>query len=103
MSSVPEFFMRLKTATGTHVSPFHNTAMTLTNYTSDSFIVGIDLEKVLSDDPSPVGNFSGYSTKAGDLLTVRTSNSAAAIDTTYLMLQYSAILQISEEGCVTFD
>ena len=103
ISSVAEYFMRLKTATGTHVSPFHNTALTLASYTQDSFILGIDLERVLSDDPSPVGNFSGLSTKAGDLLYIRSSNSHANIDTAFFVLQHSCILQLSEEGALLFD
>ena len=48
-------------------------------------------------------HFSGLNTKSGDLLNFKTKNSAAGIDTAYITLCYSAIIQINDSGVAEFS
>ena len=101
LQTIPEYWFRLLEAIGIHSSVFTNSAITLADYKGDSWIIGVNLQKVLSEDPN--GNYSGTSTKMGDLLTFRTKNIATSIDTAYVTLAYDGILNVSEEGCAVFD
>ena len=101
LQTIPEYWFRLLEAIGIHSSVFTNSAITLADYKGDSWIIGVNLQKVLSEDPN--GNYSGTSTKMGDLLTFRTKNIATSLDTAYVTLAYDGILQVSEEGCAVFD
>ena len=101
ISSIAEYWFKLQEGIGSHTSTLHTNAISLADYTGDSFVIGISLEKVLSDHPD--GNFSGISTKQGDLMSFRCKNISTSIDTAVLTIQFDSILQISEEGCTLFD
>ena len=103
ISSVPEFWTKLEQCVGTHTSVYATNAISLAGYTSDSFVVGLNLQRVMSDDPSGAGNYSGTSSKSGSLLSARSANSTTAIDTAYLTLSFDVILSISESGCEVYD
>ena len=97
----PEYYWNLQQAIGTHQSVFHSNSIDLTDYLTDSFVIGMNLTKVQSEDGSD--NFSAISTKQGDLLSFRTRNLNANIDQAWCILEYSMLLQVSEEGCSVFD
>ena len=101
LQTIPEYWFKLLEAIGIHSSVFTSSAISLSDYKDDSWIIGINLQKVLSDDPS--GNYSGTSTKMGDLLTFRTKNIATSLDTAYVTLAYDGILSISEESVSVYD
>ena len=101
LQTYPEYWFKLLEAIGIHSSMFTNSAITLSDYKDDSWIIGVNLQKVLSEDPA--GNYSGTSTKMGDLLTFRTKNIATSLDTAYVTLVYDGILSLSEESVSVFD
>ena len=101
LSSIPEYWYKLMEATGNHSSILSSSAISLTGYTSDSFVAALTLEKILSDDPQ--GSFAGISTKMGDLITVRCSNIAATVNECWTVIAYDGILQLSEDGVAVFD
>ena len=101
LKTIPEYWWNLQQAIGTHQSAFHTNAIELTDYLTDSFVVGLNLEKVSSDNADDV--FSGLSTKMGDLATFRTKNVSTSVDTCWTTMQYSMIVQISEAGVEVFD
>ena len=101
LKTLPEYWFKLLEAIGIHSSVFTSSAITIDKYTDDSWVIGINLQKVLSESGETA--YAGTSTKMGDLLTFRTKNIATALDTAYVTLAYDGILQISEEGCQVFD
>ena len=101
ITSIAEYYHQMIMAAGNHVSVLATHAISLAGYTTDSFIVGVNLERVLSDDPG--GNTSGISTRQGDLLSFRTKNTAATIDTCWTVLAFDMITQIGESGVEVFD
>ena len=97
--SVAETYYTLRKALGVH-GINAQMDMTATSYSNDKFVLAIDTEKVLG------ASFSGYNSKAGDLLTLKLkklgSNAAlAAVGTTKLhySLYYDSILNIRDNGC----
>ena len=74
-------------------------SITPRQYRSDSFIVGIDTEKV-----NEVG-WSGLNTKSGDLLTIKMkSDSSALMPTTlYTVLHTNNIMEINDTGVRMYD
>jgi hypothetical protein len=101
LQTIPEYWWNLQQAIGTHQSAFHTNAIELTDYLTDSFVVGLNLDKVTSDSENSV--FSGVSTKMGDLLTFQTKNVSTSVDTVWTTLQYEMIVQISESGVELFS
>ena len=100
-NSVAEFYSKLREAVGSHTSVFNTSAISLTNYKTDSFIVGMTTQRILSETPDT--NMSGTSTKAGDLLRFVVNNVNANVDTAHVVMNYDLIIQISEEGVSVFD
>jgi hypothetical protein len=101
LQTIPEYYWNLQQAIGTHQSVFHSNAIDLEDYTDDSFVIGMNLSKVQSDDGSD--NMSSLSTRQGDLLSFRTRNLNTGITEAWIFLQYSMLLTVSEEGCAVFD
>ena len=101
LKTLPEYWHRLLEAIGIHASVFTSSAISLTDFTADSFVIGINLQKVLSDDGK--SNYSGKSTKMGDLVSLRCKNIATSIDTCWVTLVYDGILTLSEEAAAVFD
>jgi hypothetical protein len=99
--SLAEAFYQLRKSLGLHVG---NEGMNIQAkyYRSDMFVIGIDLEKVLGS------SFSGYNSKAGDLLTIKTKNASsggellpAVTGTTYKLfyaLSYDSLMNIKLSG-----
>ena len=86
---------------GIHSSVLSTSAISQAGYTSDSFIVGINMQKLLAE--VEMTNYSGTSSKAGQLLSIRTDKSATAIDRAFVTLVFDGIASISESGVEVFD
>lgn len=104
-SSVEMFYM-LKKALGIQDSSFYDIDINYKTYLGEAedttngkqrkFIIGQNLEKVINS------NFTGLSTKAGDLITLKLDN---IIETThvYIHLHYDGILNITDIGSSVLD
>ena len=79
-----------------------NSAIELSDYTGDSFIAAVNLQKVLYPEEA-AGNFSGETTRNGDLLSFLAKNVSSSVDTAWTMLIYDSIITISEEGVQEFS
>jgi hypothetical protein len=101
LKTIPEYWHRLLEAIGIHSSVFTTSAISLTEYLGDSFCIGINLQKVLSEDGK--SNYSGKSTKMGDLVSLRCKNIATSLDTCWVTLVYDGILNLSEESAAVYD
>jgi len=108
--SVSESFYQLLKCMGILNSSFHSIDINSKNYYTYKYIVGIDLEKVLE------AGYTGLSTKAGDLMTIKTKclspDTAATADVhanmfnatqMHVILHADAILQISDNGVSVFE
>ena len=102
MSTTCEMWFKLMEAIGLHHNVFANSAIQLSDYTSDSFTVAVNLQKVLYAD-DPAGSFAGVSTKMGDLLSFHAKNVTANVNTAWTCIYYDSILTVSEEGCALYD
>ena len=96
-----EKYWNLQQAVGTHQSVFHSNAIDLADWNSDSYIIGMNLCKVQSENNED--NWSSISTKMGDLLNFHVKNFSTDVTTAWTTLQYSMLMTISEEGCAVFD
>ena len=65
-------------------------------YHADKFIVGVDTEKVLG------ASFTGYNSKAGDLLTVSLKNTGSPTKV-FTTLHYDSILNIQDQGVTVLE
>ena len=101
LDSLPEFWQKLQSAVGSHTSILSHSAVDLQGFKTDRFIVGIGLQKVLSD--TDVSNLSGVSTKTGSLLSLRSANSASNIDVAFVVGNYDLLVQVSSEGVMCYD
>ena len=102
--SLAESFYQLKKAMGIAGSAFHSLDITPTQYRNDKFILGLDTEKVLG------ASFTGFNTKAGDLLCVRIkpANGTAVemplwANSMYIFLQTDNVLEIRDSGILVCD
>jgi hypothetical protein len=93
----PEKYWTLQQAIGTHQSVFHTNAINLSHWLGDSHVIGIGLDKIVSDTDSD--NFSSISTKMDDLLIFSAKNVNTSCDTVWTTIKYSSLLIINEEGC----
>jgi len=101
MSTVPEYYWKWAESTGIHSSVLSTSAISQAGYTSDSFIVGINFNKLMAEEG--MTNYSGTSSKAGQLLSVRTDKSHSSIDRAFLVLSFDCIINLSEGGVEVFD
>ena len=102
INSVPEFWMKLLESMQIHSNVYSNSAIELSDYTGDSFIAAVNLQKVLYPEEA-AGNFSGETTRNGDLLNFHAKNVSTSVDTAWTMLIYDSIITISEEGVQEFS
>jgi hypothetical protein len=101
-TSTAQSLYRLKQSLGIANSSFHAMNLTYAKYTNNTFILGLDLEKICE-----LG-FSGINTKANDLITIRTKwgdveNSNILPLKLYCVLCSDQILEIRDGGCTVFD
>ena len=59
------------------------------------------MQKLMAEEG--MTNYSGTSSKAGQLLSIRTDKSATAIDRCFVTLTFDGIVSISEAGVEVFD
>jgi hypothetical protein len=100
-SSTAQSLYRLKQALGITNSSFHAMNLTYAKYVNNTFILGLDLEKICE-----VG-FTGINTKANDLITISTKwngvlNNVLPLKM-YAVLCADQILEIRDGGCTVFD
>lgn len=98
--TLPQFWALLQQAVGSHTSILSHSAIDLTGYKNDRFIAAFGTQKVLAD--TDVSNFSGVSTKTGQLLSLRSANSASNIDTVFVTVHHDLVVQISDSGVECF-
>ena len=95
--SSAEAFYQLRKSLGLHAVNAHMD-ISPTECRDNKFVVGIDIEKVLG------ARFSGYNSKAGDLIVLRLKpidvNIIATVGTLKLhyVLHYDSIMQIMDSG-----
>ena len=92
-------FMRLKQAAGVFYGA-DDLSLSVAGYTSNQFILGLDLEKA--------GNLgathSGISTKDGSIVQLEVNNSGlSAGDTVMIFLVYDGRLSIKDGHCEVFE
>ena len=96
--SLAEAFYQLRKSLGINST---NAQMNMVQryYRDHKFVISLDTEKMTG------ASFTGYNTKAGDLLTLKMkgANGSIALDATdthklFYMLQYDAILQVNDTG-----
>ena len=100
IQSSAEAFYQLRKTLGMHSSAFHSLDITPVEYRREKFIVGIDFEKVLDR------SFTGYSSKSGDLLTVKMKNTGMANNDSglvYTTLWFDSIMSINDTGVQVYD
>ena len=91
-----EFFQSLKKSLGIQDSSFYDIDINPAQYASNRFIIGMNLERVINS------SFTGFNTKAGDLVNLRFKNlnNITHITTT---LHYDVLLNIRDIGCEVLD
>ena len=104
LRSLSESYAQLKKAVGILGSNFHSMSVTPTQYRNEHFVAGIDTEKSIG------ASWTGLSTRAGDLLSVRvkaqdksTLLSVGMPDTLFIVLHSDNILEVSDGGCSVYD
>ena len=99
MSSLAEMYETLRKAVGTHNQDIKNISLDRHDYTGNSFLLGVDLEKNLGDP------FSAQNTRAGDVLRLVFNgiNPVTGLVSCYVHLISSSILEIRETGAFLFD
>ena len=99
MSSLAECYETLRKAVGTHNQDVKSISIDRRDYVTDSFLLGVDLEKNLGDP------FSAENTRAGDVLRLVFNNidTEVGINMCYVHLIGSSIVEIRETGAYVFD
>ena len=99
MSSLAEMYETLRKAVGTHNQDIKSISLDRNDYTNQSFLLGVDLEKNLGDP------FSAQNTRAGDVLRLVFNgiNAETGLTSCYVHLISSSILEIRETGAFLFD
>ena len=102
LDNIPSYWWNLQQAIGTHQSVFHSNGIDTPDYLTNSFVVGLNLTKIISNDDG-TDSFTGQNTRQGDLLTFKTTNLSTNIDTAWTVLQYSQLLILNESGVEVFE
>ena len=98
-----EAFYQLRKALGVHSRISPSKCIQQTEYYKDKFVLAIDTEKVLGSYDSRSA-FTGYNSKAGDLLTLRITNTGLAVtDRIFTLLHYDSILNVSDSGVTVLE
>ena len=100
--SLSESFAQLKKSVGILGSNFHSVSVSPMQYHYDHFVVGIDTEKAIG------ASWTGISTRAGDLLSVRvkSTGSMSATDMpsqVHIVLHSENMLEITNAGVSVYD
>ena len=93
---------RLRQALGIVNSSFHAMDLSYVKYTNNTFLLGLDLEKICEVA------YTGINTKANDLITIKTKWGDVADNNSlplkmYCFLCADQILEIRDGGCIVFD
>ena len=99
MLSQAESFYQLRKTMGVLGSAYTSLDFSGSEYITDKFIIGFDLEKMLG------ASFTGYNSKSGDLLTVKLKNTdlTNAADMIFTTLHYDALLEINDTGVTVME
>ena len=96
---ISRYWKELQTAIGSHANMLHRPQFQLANYTTTEFIAGINFDKIMSTTNE--SNFASISTKAGELLHIRSKNSGT-IDQVYVTLIHESLLIVEDTGVSLF-
>ena len=103
LESKSEGFYQLLIALGVHSRFSPSIGIQQTEYYKDKLVLAIDTEKVLGSYDSRSA-FTGYNSKAGDLLSIRLSSTGlAATDNFFTLLHYDSILNVSDSGATVLE
>ena len=97
MSSFAEMFESLRKAAGVHNQDIKSLSLDRWDYMSNSFVLGVDLERNLGDP------FSAINTRSGDVLRLNFKGITGDLGGCFVHLIGSAILEIREAGSFLFD
>ena len=98
-----EAFYQLRKALGVHSRFSPSIGIQQTEYYKDKFVLAIDTGKLLGSYDSRSA-FTGYNSKAGDLLTLRITNTGLAVtDRIFTLLHYDSILNVSDSGVTVLE
>ena len=100
IKSSAEFCYRLKCALGVQDNSFDDIDINQYNYMRNRFVIGLNLEKIINS------SFTGVSTKAGDLLSLRMKGiglNNSGITHCFITLHYDVMLTIRDIGCEVLD
>jgi hypothetical protein len=100
--SLAQTFYELKKCLGISSTSFHNISPTYLQYMNEHFIIGVDTEKIIE------AGFTGLSTRAGDIMTVRAKGANGTLQADfasriYIILHSDQILEIRDTGAQVFD
>jgi len=100
--SLAQTFYELKKCLGISSTSFHNISPTYLQYMNDHFIIGVDTEKIIE------AGFTGLSTRAGDIMTVRAKGANGTLPNDfasriYIVLHSDQILEVRDTGAQVFD
>ena len=100
-SSIPEIFSLLRQATHTYDQSILTLSITPQSYANNSFVIGVGLQ-------TSQASFSGYNTRSGDAMTIRTKNMATdpainAAGRCYVTMAHEAICEIRVGSVAILD
>ena len=100
----PQLFNMLREATAVYDESIRTLAITPLSYQTNQFIIGVPLQSV------PGAFASGYNTRSGDLLTIRTrnlnqpgANQGFGVTRAYIMIAAEMVIQLRESGVDVLD
>lgn len=108
IASLAEFFEHLRKAVNLHDSDIKSVNISGAQYLDNSFIIGMNTERVLG------GGFSGYNARQGDQIRVEmrnvsldaergTGGAGSVVDRMWITLVSDAIIEIRESGVALYD
>jgi hypothetical protein len=101
-SSCAESWYRLMETTGGRHSTLATSAIELADYKQNSYIFGLNFEKVIMDTPDST-NWSGQSLKQGDTVTVKVNQVNSNITTAFFHYLFDGVISITDQGCEVYE
>ena len=96
-----EAYYQLRKTLGVQANSLHSFDIDSHEYRDNKFVLGTDMEKVLS------AGFTGQNTRAGDILSVkfehRDTNTANYATTMQIIMHADCIMEIRDGGITVFD
>ncbi len=93
VQGVSQWWYRLISALGVVHSASHNLAISRAQYETNSFIVGLDLERV------PTATGTGYNASKGELITLTMQGLSNTHQKALVMVHHDVIIELRDTGC----